>query len=193
MAPMKSPLTVQCPLNPAEARAFVAELMKDHGDAIAKVFQRFGLPASDADDANHQFFLRASEAATNWNSPPENFRAWCCKVARWVALDWLEERSRRNRLPNAYARSGMARKEFDAVAERENAAARAKVKAVQAAFRLLPPELADVAEKYYIDQCTHREIADELRIKERRVRRQLTVIRQRLQATLEPLLKELLD
>jgi RNA polymerase sigma factor (sigma-70 family) len=191
MAPMKSPLTVRCPLTLPQARTVVAELMQENGDAIAEVFRRFQLQAMDA-DAKQEFFFRASKAATNWKLPPRKRKAWCCRVAQWVALDRLRQQGRRERRSDAYARSGMARREYDPAADREREASALKADAVQDAIPLLPIKEWEVI-VMQMGGWTHREIAAGLGINERTVGSRLAKAYQHLKAILEPTYRTLFD
>lgn len=154
-----------------------ARLFERHYDAIARFFHN-KVALRDADDLIQRTFLRCVE--TNGRiRKPSSFRYYLFGVARNVLLEYLEEKSRRQRreAPNFLTSSVE-----DLAPTPSTALARAREEQlILGALRRLPLELQIVLELYFWEDLGGRELAEVLELPEGTVRTRLRRAKQLLE------------
>lgn len=145
-----------------------AQLFERHYDAIARFFHN--KVSRDADDLIQRTFLRCVETHGRIRKPA-SFRYYLFGVARNVLLEYLEEKSRRQRreAPNFLTSSVE-----DVAPTPSTALARAREEQlILSALRRIPLELQIVLELYFWEELRARELAEVLEMPEGTVRTRL--------------------
>lgn len=154
-----------------------AQLFERHYDAIARFFHN--KVSRDADDLIQRTFLRCVETHGRIRKPA-SFRYYLFGVARNVLLEFLEEKSRRQRreAPN-FLTSSIE----DIAPSPSTALARAREEQlILGALRRLPLEHQIVLELYFWEELRARELAEVLEMPEGTVRTRLRRAKQLFEA-----------
>ncbi len=145
-----------------------AQLFERHYDAIARFFHNKA--SRDADDLIQRTFLRCVETHGKVRKPA-SFRYYLFGVARNVLLEYLEEKSRRQKreAPNFLTSSVE-----DVAPTPSSALARAREEQlILTALRRIPLELQIVLELYFWEELRARELAEVLEMPEGTIRTRL--------------------
>lgn len=144
-----------------------------------------------AEDLAQEVFLRAHLLLDRLESP-SRFSAWVGHIARNLAIDWARTGQSASRLLPMVPMEYMPRDVPDrrAVDARERLAASERQNAVQKALAKLPPEQRELVLLHYMENLTHREIADRLGLHHATVSRRLQLALRLLRGMLGPILSE---
>lgn len=144
-----------------------------------------------AEDLAQEVFLRAHLLLDRLESPPR-FSAWVGHIARNLAIDWARTGQSASRLLPMVPMENMPQDVPDrsAMNPRERLAVRERQNAVQKALAKLPPEQRELVLLHYMENLTHREIADRLGLHHATVSRRLQLALRLLRGMLGPILSE---
>lgn len=144
-----------------------------------------------AEDLAQEVFLRAYLLLDRLESP-SRFGAWVGHIARNLAIDWARTGQSASKLVPMVPMETMTQGIPDphAVDARERLAASERQGAVQKALGRLTPQYRELVLLHYMEDLTHREIADRLGIHHATVTRRLQQALRLLRGMLEPALIE---